>query len=95
MSRYHEWTDKRGREHRCVEVVAIEDVNGEILDAAQEVEESWFADEPRIDWDNFWDRLDGYEIASHEGRELDLGSETDTPAMRRIQRHIRDLRSQG
>lgn len=95
MARYHEWTDKIGREHLCVEVIAAIDVNDEILDAVQEVEESWFADEPRIDWGDFWDRLDGYEIASYGGRELDLGTETDTLAMRKIQKHVRYLRSLG
>lgn len=95
MARFHEWTDKNGREHRCVEITAAEDVIEEILDLAQEVEEAWFADEPNIDWESFWDRLDGYTVPGYEDREIDLGSEMDSPAMRKIQRHVRDLRRMG
>jgi hypothetical protein len=71
-------------------VVAADDVTDEVLAAAEETE-TWYGDGP-IDWDDFWDRLDGTQLA--DGSEIDLSpnNEGDSPAMRKIQRHIRNLR---
>lgn len=68
------------------------DVTDEILRVAEEVESGWFSDGP-IDWEDFLDRMDGSTLA--DGTHLDMGGETDSPAIRRIQRHIRNLRKAG
>lgn len=87
------YTDKRGNIHVCETIESAEDVTQEILDIAQDVEEGWFGDEPKIDWESFLDRMDGTTLAS--GFELDLGNDADSPAIRKIKAHIRELRSMG
>jgi hypothetical protein len=94
MPRYFEWTEgKIDRLHKSVEIVAADDVNDEILAFAEEVEEGWFSDEPQIDWERFWDKLEGYEVPSYDGREIDMGSDIESPAMRKIKKHIRAYRN--
>ena len=72
-------------------VTEKDQVTEEILAAAEDTE-TWFGDD-RIDWEDFWDRLDGYYLL--DGTRLDLGSTLDSPAMRRIRRHVLDLRKTG
>jgi hypothetical protein len=72
-------------------VTEADQVTGEILAAAEETE-TWFGDD-RIDWEDFWDRLDGYYL--RDGTQLDLGGSLNSGAMRKIRRHILNLRRQG
>lgn len=59
-----------------------DDVTPEILDAAEQVID--YFDGDKIDsWDRFWDLLCGY-------GDWDI-EQTDTPACRKIQRHVRDF----
>jgi len=70
------------------QVMATADVNQRILDAAQDVWESWY-DGGRIDdWNEFLTRIE-YQA------DVDFGPTDNTPAIRRIRRHIRDLRRMG
>ena len=62
-------------------IYAADDVDERVLEAAESAEE-WFADN-RIDWDEFWDRLDA------EG--FFVGDVT-SPAARKIQRHVQQWR---
>lgn len=78
-------------EHKYTEVTEADHVKAEILAAAEETE-SWFGDD-RIDWDDFWDRLDGYHLA--DGTMINLGGTLDTQAMRKIKRHILNYRKAG
>ena len=90
-----EWTDKLGIVHKSTEITVASDVTEEILELASGVSDDWFGntDEP-VDWESFWDRLDRTEIPS-TGREIDMGSEFDTPAMRKIQKYVRRIRADG
>lgn len=67
-----------------------EDVTPEILAAAEEVESGWFGDRP-IDWDDFIDRL----CAEYGGDDSFDIDQYDNPAIRKIQRHIRQMRRMG
>lgn len=69
----------------------VEDADS-IRPQVAEVFDGWFSDvldEPaaRIDWEEFLDRLERYD--------LDLGDKLDTPAIRRIKKIVRELRSDG
>lgn len=72
-------------------VTEKDQVTEEILAAAEETE-AWFGDD-RIDWEDFWDRLDGYYL--NDGTQLDLGGSLNSAAMKKIRRHILNLRRQG
>ena len=62
-----------------------EDVTPECLQAAEDIFEGFFNnDREPIDWYSFLDRLERYGFCSNE---------VDNPAVRKIQRHIRKLRS--
>lgn len=91
MARDYAWIDDRGRMRRSTEVVEAADVTNEILGLARVLESSWFANYVWIDWPSFFADLDGTLIPS-TGRELDLGEERGSPAMKRIQRHIQKRR---
>jgi hypothetical protein len=67
--------------------ISAADVTEEILEAAEAIYDGWFADEQRIDWENFFDRLDG--IPLDDGTVLDLGMDTMSPAIKAIKSHIR------
>lgn len=77
----------------AVLVTTAKDVTDEIIEKAYEVAEGWYADSP-IEWDDVWDRMEGTSYLD-SGAYLHWGSETDTPAMRKIQREVRKMRSQS
>lgn len=65
------------------------DVDQQVLDDAEQVWDGWFADEPRIDWEAFIDRLsDDYGTVADPPYEI---LEYWNGAVRKIQRHIRAL----
>jgi hypothetical protein len=65
------------------------DVTSSVLADAEEVWDGWFADEPRIEWEAFIDRLsDNYGCYADPPYELD---EYWNGAVRKIQRHVRGL----
>lgn len=78
-------------DQRYTRIVDAEDVTDAILRIAEETEE-WFGDD-QIEWDEFWDRMDGYHLP--DGSVLDMGPSNDSAAMRRIKKHIRALRRAG
>ena len=80
-------------EHKGVTYVSPEtaaDVTEEILQLAEEISESWFGDDERIDWEDFIDRLcnEGY---LKDGTKLDF-EEYDNAAINKIKKHIREYR---
>ena len=91
MARDYVWTDDAHERRRSTEVVQAADVTDEILAIAAAMDDAWFRKDPWIDWRSFFDDLNGSMIPSTQ-RELDLGDEYDSPAMNRIQRHIRKRR---
>jgi hypothetical protein len=58
-----------------------------IREYIENVYDGWYADTPRIDWEDFLDRLERYDI--------DLGDSMESPAIKRIKAIVRDLRNQG
>jgi len=64
-------------------LVERDDVSVEVLEWAEEVEEMWYSNEPRVDWDDFWDRFD-----SPAWTVLN----TDSPAARKIVAHVQQMR---
>lgn len=64
------------------EIHAKADVNERVLRAAENAEE-WFSDEPRMDWERFWDKLEdeGYSV-----------EDMNSPAARVIESHVREYR---
>lgn len=73
-------------------ISTAEDVTEEVLRMAEETFESWFDTDDPIDWDGdgygFWARME----SDHE---IDFGPKIGTPAMMKIQKHVRAYRRQG
>lgn len=69
-------------------VVEAEQVTDEILTMAEEIADGRYADGP-VDRDDLIDRLErsGY---LDDGTMLDLGGDADSPAIRKIKRHVRE-----
>lgn len=77
---------------RYTTVREIEDVTQEMLDAAVGIMEGWYP-EGKIDWDDFWDRLDGTSL--EDGTHLDLDGQTRSPAFLLIRMHVLKVRRTG
>lgn len=73
---------------RYTTCTAADEVTPEILEVAETTDE-WYSDQP-IEWEDFIDRMDGTIL--RDGTVLDMGPTIDSPAIRKIKRHIRDLR---
>ena len=70
-------------EHKMI--MQVNDVTPECLQAAEEVFEGFFDnDGDPIDWYSFLDRLEAYGYSA---------TELDSPAVRKIQRHVRKFRT--
>lgn len=67
------------------EVITAEEVTAQVLDAAEEIYDGWFADEERIDWHDFLDRLERMFF-------YDLGSSTESDAIKAIKKHVRKIK---
>jgi hypothetical protein len=73
-------------ERQTTIISTADDVNEACLRAAEEVFEGFFDhDGEPIDWWSFWDRLEAYGWTVME---------TDTPATKKIQKHIRRFRQE-
>ena len=68
------------------EIVTVESVTEEVMQLARDIESGWYSDATRIDWEDFWSRLEGTHL--QDGTRIDLGSETGSPAMKKIQATI-------
>jgi hypothetical protein len=71
-------------ERNYVDIQASEDVTADCLKQCEDVFEGWFDSDDPIDWYSFWDRLEAYGYTVKN---------TDCPATRKIQRHIRAFRN--
>ena len=94
MARTESFTDQYGtHEYRVLETA--DDVTPEVLEAAERCHDDWFDGGGPIDWEDFLDRLadpHGFNDAGAGAFEFD---QYDSPAVRKIQRHVRKYRSQG
>jgi hypothetical protein len=59
-----------------------------VFKRAEEVYDGWFAGEPRVDWDNFLDKLEDY-------AGIDLGEDMLSPNIKAIKRHVANYRKMG
>lgn len=78
---------------RYTAVRVASDLTPEILGAAEHVFDGWYADEARIDWEDFVDRLDGMTL--EDGTKLDMGESLVSPGVKAIKAHIRQYWSAG
>lgn len=75
------------------DVRTAEDVTGEILQDAEAVYDGWFAEEARVDWEAFIDRLsDNY---GPQGKPPYEFLDYDSPAVRKVQKYVRALRREA
>lgn len=72
-------------------LIATGSVTDEVLSLTESITDGWYRDGP-IDWQDVWDRLDGTWL--NDGTCLDI-PELDSPAQRKIRKHISSARKQG
>lgn len=65
-----------------IEILEAEQVTEEMFEAAEGVFDGWYAEEARIDWTDFFERLEN-------GVPWDFGSDWNGPAIKAIKAHIR------
>ena len=76
---------EKGYEVEYTTITTAEDCTEQFLDACADVYEGFFANEPRIDWEGFMDRLERYGY--------DMGSSMDSPAIKVIKKHIKSVKN--
>lgn len=69
---------------------AADELSQEIIDAAYDIGEGWYAD-TRIDWDDLLYRLERQGI-ERGGKELDLGDDMQSPFIVKLKREVNKLR---
>jgi hypothetical protein len=69
---------------------AAADLTDEILAAMRESLE-WQDNQPRVDWDQVWDRMEGTRLA--DGTRLSLPTDTSSPVYRRLMAEGRKWRA--
>ncbi len=67
-------------------------VTDRVLKVAVDVEEGWFGNADRIDWEEFIDRLAGYLMSEPVPMDID---DYDNAAVWKIKRHVQALRRAG
>lgn len=77
---------------KWVAIRTAEDVTQEIAEAAYQIVDGWYQS-GRIDWNDVLDRLDGTELSN--GSQVDLGDDSNSPAIREIKARVRKMRSAG
>lgn len=91
-NKYGSYTTRDGHKRRFVTITDRDDVTAEVLEVVEDIHDGWYS-EGRIDWEDFLERVDGTPLDEHDGREIDLGGDPDSPAIRAIKRHIRNIRN--
>lgn len=71
-------------------LMEAEDLRPEILEYAETISDGFFPEGERVEWDRFWDHLDGMTLS--DGTRLDLGHLAASPLMRKVKRHVTTLR---
>lgn len=83
-------TTESGAEEKWSEIRSAEDVTDEILHIAESTYDDWFADDDRVDWEEFVDRMDGTHL--QDDTRLSMGNQMDSPAITMIKKHVREYR---
>ena len=76
---------EKGYEVEYITITTAEDCTEQFLDACADVYEGFFANEPRIDWEGFMDRLERYGY--------DMGSSMDSPAIKVIKKYVKSIKN--
>lgn len=63
-----------------------EQLTEDVLAIIETVYDGWFADEPRIDWFAFLDRVERLGL-------YNLGSDMDSPVVKAIKKYVRKLKA--
>ena len=64
------------------DITEAHQVTDEMKEAAESIFDGWYADGQRIDWEDFFERLE-------KGQPWDFGADWDTPAIKAIKKHVR------
>lgn len=64
----------------------IDEISSDITDVIEMIFDGYYADEPRIDWHDFLNRI---ELTAH----VDLGSDMDSPVVKEIRKIVKKLRA--
>lgn len=77
-----------------VPVRAAEDVTPALIEAALEVVDGWYdGGNITLDWEDILDRVDGLHLA--DGRRVDLGSDTGSPAIKALKAAVKKALREG
>lgn len=71
------------------EITKASDVTDEVIGMVRDIADGWYSDGP-IDWEDIWDRLE--RSPRDDWSFFSVGSELDSPAIRKIKKVIRDER---
>lgn len=71
-----------------VKVITAEQVDAAVLELIEDIYEGFFADESRIDWDDFLSRVE-------RTGQYDLGGSMTSDAIKAIKKHVRKIRAEG
>jgi len=94
MGTYTITSEKTGITKTYQEIITADDVTDEILADCVSIEEGFYGNDARIDWQDFFDRrLDGMSL--NNGNYICLGNEYNTPAMRKIKNYINKIRRES
>lgn len=62
------------------------DIDDDVLNDIETVYDGWFSESPRIDWQDFIDRLE-------RCGQYDCGSSMDSEAIKQIKKHVRKIKA--
>lgn len=68
------------------------DITPAMLTLAEEVHDDYFIEQERINWEDFLDHMARYSLHEEPAWEFDS---FDNGAVRKIKKHIRDIRNRG
>lgn len=66
-------------------ITSADDITADVLAVIEMVHDGYYADEPRIDWYGFLDRVERAGM-------YDLGTQMDSPVVKAIKRIVKGLR---
>lgn len=64
------------------------EVTDELVEAAYEIVDGWYQ-EGRIDWEDVWDRLE------RQTKDLDLGTDLNSPELRELKKRVLKMRREA
>lgn len=68
------------------DILAPSDITDDVRDVIETVFDGYYADEPRINWHEFLDRVERYAL-------VNFGSDMDTPVIKAVKKIVKQLRN--